>query len=203
MDSESKKSIFRGLLCELNAQSQIDDGEVVCNLELPEDLPVRVYYVHSDQEVGSRPTFGEYLRSIETSRNLCDIRHTFKARNRNKEKNDDVIIITPSDDTTTRVLVFYKVESHFAEIKINRSSHRLGESLQIGKRIQQDYAKFRSFVVIDRFEHMEYVATGLSLICKNLGKLVIFTGGTDEINEPNSSSATCLSQSLFIASSRD
>lgn len=47
---------------------------------------------------------------------------------------------------------------------------------------------------------MEYVSTGLSMMCKNLGKLVIFTGGTDEINEPNSATASGLGQSLFMAS---
>lgn len=75
--------------------------------------------------------------------------------------------------------------------------------MKIAKCIQADYSRFKSFVIIDSYHYMEYVATGVSMMCKNLGKLVIFTGGIDQINEPNSSSATSISQSLFIASSQD
>lgn len=72
-------------------------------------------------------------------------------------------------------------------------------SLQIAKRIKEDYSQFRSFVIFSPYEDMEYISTGISLMCKNLRKLVIFTGGQEDINRPNSDSATNLSTSLLIA----
>lgn len=93
-----------------------------------------------------------------------------------------------------------QVECHFREIRVERADNRMAESLQIAKQIQADYSRFKAFVVVDRFEYMDYVSAGVSLLCKNLAKLVLFTGGTDALSEPHSFSARGLGQSLFIAS---
>ena len=47
---------------------------------------------------------------------------------------------------------------------------------------------------------MEYLSTGLSLVLRNLTKLIIFTGGIDPITYPNSDIAFNLTESLNIAS---
>lgn len=84
---------------------------------------------------------------------------------------------------------------------MERDTNKLTDSIKIAKQIQKDYSMFKSFVIIDTFNSMEFVATGLSMICTNLSKLVIFTGGKDQISDPNSSTSSSISQSLFIASS--
>jgi L-asparaginase len=77
----------------------------------------------------------------------------------------------------------------------------LENSLQIARRIKDDYSSFKSFVIFNTYEDLEYISTALSFICKNLRKLVIYTGGLDPINKPNSDSAANLGSSIVIAQS--
>jgi L-asparaginase len=75
----------------------------------------------------------------------------------------------------------------------------LETALHIAKTVQTEYQFYKAFVIFSSYEEMEYLSTGLSLICKNLRKLILFTGGFEEISRPNSDSATNLSTSLTIA----
>lgn len=103
MDLKSKKTVFRALLKDLDFQRFENDPEAVCEVEPAEDLPVRVYYVRDEKEGEERPTFAQYLHSVENCRNLCDIRLTYKTRNSKVLPPEDFLILTPSDETTTRV----------------------------------------------------------------------------------------------------
>jgi L-asparaginase/Glu-tRNA(Gln) amidotransferase subunit D len=62
------------------------------------------------------------------------------------------------------------------------------------------YGKFKSIVIVHDYYRLDYIASGVSLLCKNLRKHVVFTGGLDSLNTPNSDSAKNLLLALLVAS---
>ena len=87
-----------------------------------------------------------------------------------------------------------------SELQISYSENCLEESLQLVKAVAQYYSAFKSFVIVHDYYRLDYIASGFSLLCKNLRKQVIFTGGLDPLNTPNSDSAKNLLLSLLVAS---
>jgi hypothetical protein len=89
-----------------------------------------------------------------------------------------------------------------SELKLEHAENILDESLQVAKRIQQDYDSFKAFVLVKDFVDMDYLSTGVSLLVRYLNKFVIFTGGLTAIDEPNSDTNTNLATAMLLASTR-
>lgn len=159
---------------------------------------VRVFYLRNNRKSSSKLPYSDFIKAIENSKKLCDIRATYfcRSRYRKDEERQETIILTPEDSENIRI------QCSFAEVELKRTGNILQDAIQLAKAIKEDYWKFKSFVIIDSFDGMEYLSTGLSLVLRNLTKLVIFTGGIDPITHPNSDIAFNLTESLNIASSR-
>lgn len=107
MDFESRKSSANvrerldSLIREVN-QHTGEFNEEICRID-GSDNRVKVYYVYSDQDQLSRPSYCEFLKQIENCRNLCDLRATYKQRNKELKFENETTIVTPSDDMLSEV----------------------------------------------------------------------------------------------------
>lgn len=87
-----------------------------------------------------------------------------------------------------------------SELQVTYCENCLDESVQIVKAVAESYPYFKSFVIVHDYYRLDYIASGFSLLCKNLRKHVVFTGGLDALNTPNSDSAKNLLLALLVAS---
>ena len=162
---------------------------------------VKVYYINSGRDP-TRPSCEDFFKALEGCKNLCDPDKTCVLRGSHPSSDEEAVFLTPKFDPHSKeVAAAEQVCCSLSELRVAPSEHILDYSLQIAKRIQQDYKRFKAFVVLDSFQHMDFVATGVSLLIRNLNKFVIFTGGHLGIELPNSDTNSNLVASLLLAGS--
>lgn len=206
--TENKKSTsdetFERLLREVDSAIEQNRKNSGMSVDMQTESIVRVYYTHYEmRETEAKEKFEEYMTMVEKCKDVCDIHQTYYQRSQHETTSkSDRLILTPGESPVQRVreTITSKVLASFTDVKLSKNECTLKRSLQIAKRIQEDYGRFKAFIVLGSYEDIDYVSTGLSFICQNLSKLVIFTGGYKKVNYPNSDSARNLIISLQIAS---
>lgn len=99
--ANTQRSVLGDLVREVNRHAGEEHAGETCQFE-GDEHQIRVYYIYSSQD-RDRVPFVAYVKQIENCRNLCDIRATYAYRKNQKLVDGDVVIVTPSDDTSLRV----------------------------------------------------------------------------------------------------
>ena len=106
---------------------------------------------------------------------------------------DELLFATPAIKEHDRI---YFSASEFC---ITRSENAMWDALQISQMVQKDYHRFSGFVIVDRFEEMDYLSTGVSMLATTLNKPIIFTGGIEDLYAPVSDMNANILTSLMIS----
>lgn len=103
--SQTSRSKFGDLIREVDRHSSEFDSGDICRLD-SEINQVRVYYIYDSRDKKERVPFSTCMKQIEGCRNLCDIRMTYVYRNQHPRDDDQIYVITPTDDASPRVTTY-------------------------------------------------------------------------------------------------
>jgi Asparaginase, N-terminal len=202
-DTAALNKTFEDLVLEIEELERLEREKSGAEHEQPEKF-LKVYYVTGCREDPHRASYEDFAQELEGCKNLCDLRKTHELRSESADKPGQPVFVTPKFETQEReVGPAEQAYCSLSELKVNRSECILDDCLQIARQIHQDYQQFKAFVLLAAFEDMDFLATGVSLLMRNLNKIVIFTGGHHSIGLPNSDSNSNLVTSLMLASSSD
>ena len=202
-DTAALNKTFGDLVLEVEELERLEREKSEADLDQPQKF-LKVYYVSGSREDPHRASYGDFVSDLEGSKNLCDMRMTSELRSESAESPGQFFFQTPKFEPQGReVGPNQQAYCSLSELQLNRSESVLDDCLQIARQIHRDYKQFKAFVLLASFENLDFVATGVSLMLRNLNKIVVFTGGRYSLALPNSDTNTNLVTSLMLASSCD